>query len=165
MPQQGEGCHEPPKPPEPNKKEKKPLTIRISMFFDGTGNNRGNINARKNKEEVYQTLTDAKGNIGSYENDFSNISILEEVYKSAGCLDKSVSFYIEGVGTRDFEETKDKFETAQKNLIKKQAKSGHEGRSARNRKAKAEEDSNYGNVAGIGSTGINKKTQSGFQKS
>lgn len=90
-----EPCNPQPGPPRPS------LTVRVSLFFDGTLNNRANT-------RTYATSTAAqnKGREGSsYANDYSNISKLEEVLKlpHAG-FDRSFKIYIEGIGTFDDED-------------------------------------------------------------
>lgn len=87
-----ECCRTTPDPP------RRSVTVRASLFFDGTLNNRAN------------TRTYARGTAAqregwadtSYANDFSNVSKLEEVLQvpHAG-FDHSFKFYIEGIGTFD----------------------------------------------------------------
>ncbi|MBA3548557.1 MAG: DUF2235 domain-containing protein [Nannocystis sp.] len=86
-----EPCRAAPAPPRRN------VTVRASLFFDGTLNNRANT-------RTYNASTPAQraSREGSYANDFSNISKLEEVLQMphAG-FDHSFKIYIEGIGTFD----------------------------------------------------------------
>ncbi len=89
-------------PPEHRKDEKKDsrkeLKVRLLLFFDGTLNNRTNVEQREKGTAVYQ---EHAGN-GSYENDRSNIAILEaNVEKEVSGYDATVSVYTEGPGTED----------------------------------------------------------------
>lgn len=70
------------------------VTIRIAVFFDGTFNNRENV-------------ADGKQNISrgaSYENEVSNIAILEKYHVKNETYTYSSSVYVEGVGTIDHED-------------------------------------------------------------
>jgi|JI6StandDraft_1071083.scaffolds.fasta_scaffold02842_12 hypothetical protein len=87
-----EPCNPKPDPPRPS------VTVRVSVFFDGTLNNRANTRS-------YPTLTAAQRTARadtSYANDYSNVSRLEEVLQlpHAG-FDHSFKIYIEGIGTFD----------------------------------------------------------------
>lgn len=89
-------------PPEHRKDEKKDsrkeLKVRLLLFFDGTLNNRTNVEQREKGTAVYQ---EHAGN-GSYENDRSNIAILESnVKEDISGYDVTVSVYTEGPGTED----------------------------------------------------------------
>ena len=52
-------------------------TIRVSVFFDGTANNRTNTEQRLKNTDTYNSLKGPLGG-GSYENDYTNISKLEQ---------------------------------------------------------------------------------------
>jgi len=78
------GLEGPPEPP--------PQKIRVSLFFDGTLNNRVNVNA------AILGLKPATADT-SYANDFSNISKIEGCWDEDSVTDHSNSIYIEGIGT------------------------------------------------------------------
>lgn len=70
------------------------ISIRASLFFDGTLNNRTNVaTGAANAGWV--------GNHGSYDNDYSNVSKLENFWTAASDVDHSFSFYVEGIGTQN----------------------------------------------------------------
>lgn len=71
--------------------EKRPVTIRIAVFFDGTLNNRTNV--LLGQQNVF------KGT--SYENGLTNVAILERFFDPNSSYEYSFSLYIEGVGTTD----------------------------------------------------------------
>jgi len=74
------------------------VTVRVSVFFDGTLNNRANTTA-------YPSLTAAQQKAradSSYANDYSNVSKLEEVLQLPHVgFDHSFKIYVEGIGTLD----------------------------------------------------------------
>jgi hypothetical protein len=75
--------HEPPEPP---------LHIRISIFFDGTGNNMYNTRSRE------QGM--AEGETGSFLNDFSNVARLcTTLHTPSDGEDHHLVHYVEGIGT------------------------------------------------------------------
>lgn len=97
----------PPKTDEQTKREKK-VKVRISLFFDGTANNRVNTDHRLHRAtdpksaETYKKYGDSM----SYTNDHSNVSRLETKVKKkrvAG-YDHFISVYTEGIGTTDSNE-------------------------------------------------------------
>lgn len=73
--------------------ENRPAKIRVSVFFDGTLNNRTN------------TWLGEKGTIkdDSYKNALTNIAILELYHRKNTEYDYSLSVYVEGIGTTDEE--------------------------------------------------------------
>jgi hypothetical protein len=79
-------------PPLPPKK-----SVRASLFFDGTLNNRANTRDRLHQRSA------ASGQTGSFENDYSNVSRLEENLMPQDGVDVPVSIYIEGIGTVNHE--------------------------------------------------------------
>lgn len=102
--------------------EQRNITLRVGVFFDGTGNNRSNSEQAANCRAQDVNLTDmgediqafceehgfdSKGNApdDSYGNDVSNIARLYDLYpdNSSTVLEKKLSaylrVYIEGVGT------------------------------------------------------------------
>jgi len=60
---------------EPRNDDKKPLKIRIALFFDGTLNNRMNIEEREADSEIYEENKSDDAN--SYDNGRTNIAIME----------------------------------------------------------------------------------------
>jgi hypothetical protein len=95
-----------PEPPEPileEEPEEEPppakTTIRVSMFFDGTGNNRANTRERELDSEVFQDNADE----GSFQNDYTNVSRLETLCLGDDTFEHSYSIYVEGIGTTDGE--------------------------------------------------------------
>lgn len=84
--------------PEPSK-DKKRIKIRVSLFFDGTGNNRENTGAR---EQNAQANRDFGAGDSSYANDFSNVARLEaNVEDKAAGYDEYIAVYTEGIGTNN----------------------------------------------------------------
>ena len=81
-------------------KEKQPVKIRIALFFDGTLNNRTNIEAREDNDKHYLDNQEA-GN--SFENGRTNIAIMEtHMAKDLPCgYEVYKHFYIPGQGTFD----------------------------------------------------------------
>jgi hypothetical protein len=75
-----------------NTKPESPISIRACMFFDGTLNNRTNVEQGKL----------GKGSGGSYDNDLSNIAILANYLEKDKKVDLSFSVYVEGIGTTDY---------------------------------------------------------------
>lgn len=69
-------------------------SVRISVYFDGTGNN------RKNVRRGYQQRADDQSTDGSYDNDYSNVSRLEEQQDAHEGYDYSFKIYVEGIGTQ-----------------------------------------------------------------
>lgn len=77
------------------------LDLEIGMFFDGTGNNIGNVEAG-----ILARLRGEPDEGGSYANDFSNVAKLSRQNQNAGVPNdcgglakKIVSEYVEGIGT------------------------------------------------------------------
>ncbi len=88
------------------KKDKKPVKIRASLFYDGTCNNRTNTEARNPKSLNHQAYLD-EGNHedDSFENDETNVARLERMQlkdkKNNPEYDATFSIYTEGIGTTD----------------------------------------------------------------
>lgn len=77
------------------------IKVRVMLFFDGTLNNRTNVEQREKQTEVYEQHQ----GVGSYENGRSNIALLESlVTEDSEGYDAVVSVYTEGAGTEDFQE-------------------------------------------------------------
>ncbi|CAG8865447.1 hypothetical protein PS627_01363 [Pseudomonas fluorescens] len=69
------------------------VTVRIGVFFDGTGNN------RDNSVQGLQSPDEAPAGImgGSYLNAQTNVALLHALYPQDGCL--YLKQYVEGIGT------------------------------------------------------------------
>jgi len=88
-------------------KNKKPINVRISLFYDGTLNNRVNISEREKAKlkqlivsPYYSHKTDDGNN--SYDNGRTNIAIMEpHLRKKSDGYDIALKEYIEGQGTFD----------------------------------------------------------------
>jgi hypothetical protein len=96
-PEEDEDEDEP--PPEQEEPEEEPptkkTTIRVSLFFDGTANNRANTRARELGSQAYLDNDDEI----SYQNDYSNVSRLETLCLGDDTFEHSFSIYVEGIGT------------------------------------------------------------------
>lgn len=71
------------------------ITLRIGLFFDGTGNNQANA--------VSDTGSPMPGASGSYANALSNVALLHRLYPEGADAQRAVHYlplYIEGVGTQ-----------------------------------------------------------------
>lgn len=93
---------QPPEEPEEEQEEEPPearTSVRISLFFDGTGNNRTNTQERLDDTEVFEDNEDE----GSFLNDFTNVSRLETRLIGDSSFEHSFSVYVEGIGTTDRE--------------------------------------------------------------
>ncbi|MDH5354097.1 MAG: DUF2235 domain-containing protein [Gammaproteobacteria bacterium] len=94
----------PPDEVEKKEEEIKKVKVRISLFFDGTLNNRINIDQRIEDEKnpgsnaIYQKY---KGGDNSYEGDYTNIAKMERYIDDATGYQVSLSSYTEGPGTDD----------------------------------------------------------------
>jgi hypothetical protein len=112
--------------------EKKRISVRISLFFDGTGNNKANTEHRRagEKNAVFQSIAKSdKAQESSYFNDYSNVARLEMYVtkQAARSYDHYIKVYTEGIGTID----------------------GHE-------------DDALGTIAGEGRTGVEAKVDRGL---
>ncbi|PKF60331.1 hypothetical protein CW745_15410 [Psychromonas sp. psych-6C06] len=87
---------------EPEEKEKKPIKVRLAIFFDGTLNNRTNIEAREQNTQHYLDHTKAGS---SFENGRTNVAIMETHMKEEvpSEYDLYKSMYVPGQGTFDLE--------------------------------------------------------------
>jgi hypothetical protein len=98
---------------EKKEEKKEKIKVRLSIFFDGTLNNRVNIDHRiayekKTKtgegiDEVYQKY-DGKDKDNSYEGDYTNIAIMERLIKESNGYEVTLAVYTEGPGTEDHED-------------------------------------------------------------
>ena len=100
MTQQGEGISSDSSPDEPDKIEDIGVKIRFSVFFDGSLNNRTNIESRLEGNDIYQQ-NKIKKNSNSYENDKTNVARMELYIDDAKDFDHTLHAYIEGSGTTD----------------------------------------------------------------
>src|SRR5690606_21378122 len=100
------------KTPEPEKPEdpvgdKKPIKVRCVLLFDGTGNNKKNIERKEAGLPAYEKSKTfwriLKGGNASYENWYTNIASLDTYIKDqpAEGYDITVMVYTEGPGTRN----------------------------------------------------------------
>lgn len=89
-------------PPAPPGKEG--LEIKLILFFDGTLNNRNNTNVRLGQPtmEARESILKTMGSDSSYANYYSNVAILEYLNKRNDITRHEVSYYVEGIGTEDF---------------------------------------------------------------
>ncbi|PUA26741.1 MAG: hypothetical protein B0W54_23695 [Cellvibrio sp. 79] len=88
--------------------DKKPVKVRCVLLYDGTGNNKTNIQSRlddkeghyKRSKSLWSTI---KGGNDSYENFFTNIASLDTYTEKepAEGFDITIKIYTEGIGTRD----------------------------------------------------------------
>jgi hypothetical protein len=74
-------------------------TIRVSLFFDGTANNRANTREREADSDIYRDNADE----GSFQNDYTNVSRLETLCTGDATFEHSYSIYVEGIGTTNGE--------------------------------------------------------------
>lgn len=75
--------------------------IRVSIYFDGTGNNRENVSAyenKKTKEDIDGRLFSSK-RYSSYRGDYTNVARLFNNFVNHSEIDVSLSIYVEGIGT------------------------------------------------------------------
>ena len=100
MTQQGEGISSDSSPDEPDNIEDLGVKIRFSVFFDGSLNNRTNIESRLEGNDIYQQ-NKAKDNNNSYGNDKTNVAKMELYIDDAKDFDYTLHAYIEGSGTTD----------------------------------------------------------------
>lgn len=81
--------------------EKDEMKMKAAIFFDGTSNNRTNIETRMRNGLPWWIRTEPIGlNKASYAKSLSNVAILERM-NNIEDADNEVSIYIEGAGTMD----------------------------------------------------------------
>lgn len=84
----------------PKKNNKETNDVYMGVFFDGTSNNRENIEGRRKDPKLKNTYTSNKdGSNTSYGNDHSNVDKLENAYLNAPDS-HYYSVYVEGIGTK-----------------------------------------------------------------
>jgi hypothetical protein len=92
-------------PPKKDVKEKN--DVYIGVFFDGTSNNRKNVEGRRKDPTLKNSLaSDNDGSNTSYGNDHTNVDKLEEAYPK-NKKKHYYSIYVEGIGTKNPEKKKD----------------------------------------------------------
>jgi len=91
----------------PKEDDKETNDVYIGVFFDGTSNNRKNIEGRRKDPTLKNTyISDNDGSNTSYGNDHTNVDKLQKAYPKI--KEKHYySIYIEGIGTKNPEEKKD----------------------------------------------------------
>lgn len=82
----------------PNDKPVNSIQVSLNLFFDGTGNNKSNTEARKANSTHYHKEGNKKDD--SFENEFSNIARGYDAIDPDA--ENQVAEYIEGIGTIDF---------------------------------------------------------------
>ena len=126
------------------------LTVRIGMFFDGTGNNSYNAERAKEQTRIWSSRCEkpeqgealakwcgASPNAGSASNEITNIQKLHDFYQFSDKAENNLFIhrqYIEGIGT-----TNDGFS------------------------ATITDDSKYGMATGTGDTGVDGKVKKGCE--
>lgn len=75
------------------------IDVTLNLFFDGTGNNKSNTEARKANSIHYQEEGNKKND--SFENEFSNVAKGYDAIDSDA--ENQVAEYIEGIGTVDLQ--------------------------------------------------------------
>ncbi len=163
--------------------------FRISMFFDGTGNNRDNTEFGKSKDgknlEVLKKLIHPVGvgvffdELASFSNDYTNIYRLEEkVSTDQDGYDFSASIYIEGIGTKDnsygmhindedqliYVKSGENKKLKKKSLLEIIMDPDSSALTERNTKVADIKDDFKGMSAGEGSTGIKEKSKKGVSE-
>lgn len=91
----------------PKEDSKETNDVYIGVFFDGTSNNRKNIEGRRKDPTLKNTWTsDNDGSNTSYGNDHTNVDKLEKAYpkNKEKCY---YAIYVEGIGTKNPEKKKD----------------------------------------------------------
>jgi len=117
------------------------IKVRLSVFFDGTKNNRTNTDLinqlRQEAEDSGQQRKDTQlfkhaKNGSSYANDYTNVAKMERYIETSSdkTYQKKMAIYIEGPGTKD-----------------------------------KQSDKLFGYAFGMGKTGISKKVQKGIENS
>jgi len=85
----------------PKEDDKETNDVYVGVFFDGTSNNRQNIEGRRNDPQLKKTYASSKdGSNTSYGNDHSNVDKLENAYLNEPDL-HYYSVYVEGIGTKN----------------------------------------------------------------
>ena len=187
MAEMGEGAAVttiPDEPKEPEGPKKEEITLRISVFFDGTGNNRGNIQQRHGNTAIYKLVKKQKPGqpargqnpstvgtaVASFESDFSNVALMEEQFEATSECKYYRSIYVEGAGTQDLRQASREYEQEmrvykeQMQIYQESLKYAMTAPLYPPRKPKFKVDSLRGNVTGGGSTGVDEKKQSAFNQ-
>lgn len=162
----------------PKKFEKKPVVIKLAMFFDGTSNNRTNVKfAAKMRDPKTRTPGLRQDNIDylnnnlrlpfrptntgiSFTRGLTNVAILEELNeRNRGKKYNEVSVYVEGSGSTDFDSNIRNYPDPEDPAGL--SKVNHHN--ALWKHANGEDDI-AGLAAGTGNTGLIQKTKKGIKK-
>lgn len=85
----------------PKEDDKEPNDVYMGVFFDGTSNNRQNIEGRRKNPKLKNSYASNKdGSNTSYGNDHTNVDKLENTYLNEADL-HYYSVYVEGIGTKN----------------------------------------------------------------
>lgn len=91
----------------PKEDNKETNDVYIGVFFDGTSNNRENIEGRRKDSSLKNTYTsDKDGSNTSYGNDNTNVDRLEKAYLNEKKT-HYYSVYVEGIGTKNPDKNND----------------------------------------------------------
>ncbi|MBF7093599.1 DUF2235 domain-containing protein [Flavobacterium sp. ALJ2] len=91
----------------PKDDDKERNDVTIGVFFDGTSNNRENIEGRRKDPTLKSSsISDTDGSNTSFGNDNTNVDKLEKAYPYKPS-DHYYSVYVEGIGTKKPKEKKD----------------------------------------------------------
>ncbi|WP_281234445.1 T6SS phospholipase effector Tle1-like catalytic domain-containing protein [Flavobacterium gelatinilyticum] len=91
----------------PKKDNKEVNDVYMGVFFDGTSNNRQNIEGRRKDPELKNSYASNKdGSNTSYGNDNTNVDRLEKAYPKDNAS-HYYSVYVEGIGTKNPEKNDD----------------------------------------------------------
>lgn len=87
---------------EPEADDREPVKMRAAVFFDGTQNNRTNIETRLANAKATVITIDGRQleKTGSFMSFFSNVAIMQYMHKLKN-EELEVSIYVEGIGTID----------------------------------------------------------------
>jgi hypothetical protein len=131
-------------PPTSPTEEIKKVNITMGVFFDGTKNNKYNIDFGDNIKKGWRYLTSKVKTTDSYESSYSNVAKLWDMYyvNNKGNTDSIAKVYIEGPGTSSPErDWNSKFKDEEGFVSSKEG------------------DSTGGSGFGNGQTGINAKVE------
>ena len=131
-------------PPTSPTEEIKKVNITMGVFFDGTKNNKYNIDFGDNIKKGWRYLTSKVKTTDSYESSYSNVAKLWDMYyvNNKGNADSIAKVYIEGPGTSSPErDWNSKFKDEEGFVSSKEG------------------DSTGGSAFGNGQTGVNAKVE------
>jgi hypothetical protein len=120
----------------PKEDDKEPNDVYMGVFFDGTSNNRENIEGRRKNPKLKKSyVSNNDGSNTSYGNDHTNVDKLEKSYLRDNAS-HYYSVYVEGIGTKN----PDKNDDGSKDYYG---------------------DFTYGQAKGTGETGLFEKVEKG----